>query len=59
MGYKDRIIDLPQGRNFFLMGLRGSGKTFLLKQLFPEALYIDLLDEGVYWSYLSKPGPRV
>ena len=56
MGYKDRIIDLPQGRNFFLMGLRGSGKTFLLKQLFPEALYIDLLDEGVYWSYLSKPG---
>ncbi len=56
MGYKDRIISLPRGKSFFLMGLRGSGKTSLLKRLFPEAPYIDLLDEGLYQKYLAKPG---
>lgn len=56
MHYKDRIIELPRGKSFFLMGLRGSGKTCLLKQLFPEALYINLLDGGLYQRYLSDPG---
>ncbi len=37
-------------------GVRGSGKTKLLKRLFPSALYIDLLDETLYQDYLSNIG---
>ena len=40
----------------FLFGIRGSGKTELLKRLFPKALYIDLLDRRLYQSYLSNIG---
>lgn len=53
MNYKNRIIKLPPKSNFFLTGIRGSGKTALLKERFPEALYIDLLNESLYRSYLS------
>ena len=53
MIYKKRIIRLPEKENIFLFGLRGSGKTALLKQLFPDALYIDLLDQSEYQSHLS------
>ena len=53
MYYKKRIIEFPHKVSFFLIGVRGSGKTALLKRLFPEALYIDLLDETLYQSYLS------
>ena len=30
-------------KSFFLFGPRGTGKTSWVKQMFPEALYIDLL----------------
>ena len=53
MLYKKRIIELTNKVSFFLIGVRGSGKTALLKKLFPQALYIDLLDESLYQSYLS------
>ncbi len=53
MRYKKRIIKLPEKDNIFLFGLRGSGKTVLLKQLFPSALYIDLLNQSEYQSHLS------
>ncbi len=53
MIYKNRIIDIPKNKNLFLFGVRGSGKTKLLKRLFPSALYIDLLDRSLYQSYLS------
>lgn len=53
MLYKKRIIKLPLRRSFFLFGLRGSGKTALLKKRLPQALYIDLLEEELYQSYLS------
>lgn len=54
MKYKNRIIYLPPKESFFLFGVRGSGKTALLKKCFPEALYIDLLDESLYQRYLYK-----
>ena len=54
--YKNRIIKIPKNKNIFLFGVRGSGKTALLKRLYPSALYIDLLDESLYQSYLSKVG---
>ena len=56
---KNRIINVPENENNFLFGVRGSGKTDLLKQLFPPSpltLYIDLLDTSVYQSYLSNTG---
>ena len=56
MLYKNRIIKLQNTKNSFLFGVRGSGKTALLRKLFPSALYIDLLDESLYQSYLSKIG---
>ena len=56
MIYKNRIISIPKIKNIFLFGVRGSGKTALLKRLFPSALYIDLLDESLYQNYLSNIG---
>ena len=35
--------------------MRGSGKTALLRQKFPKALYRDLLDDEIYQSYLTHP----
>ena len=56
MLYKNRIINISENKNTFLFGVRGSGKTALLKRLFPSALYIDLLDESLYQNYLSDIG---
>lgn len=52
MLYKNRIIKISKNENLFLFGVRGSGKTKLLRHLFPSALYIDLLDSSLYQSYL-------
>ncbi len=52
--YKNRIIKLPEKSSIFLFGVRGSGKTLLLKKMFPKALHINLLNESLYQSYLSN-----
>lgn len=46
-----RLLTPPQN-SFFLFGLRGVGKSTWVRQTFPEALRFDLLDEGLYQSYL-------
>ena len=56
MIYKNRVINIPENKNIFLFGVRGSGKTALLKRLFPSALYIDLLNESLYRNYLTNIG---
>ena len=56
MIYKNRIINVSEKDNIFFFGVRGSGKTKLLKRLFPSALYIDLLDEPLYQDYLLNVG---
>ena len=56
MLFKNRLIDISGRKNTFLFGIRGSGKTQLLKRLFPSALYIDLLDQSRYQSFLSDIG---
>lgn len=56
---KNRIISIPSDETNFLFGVRGSGKTELLKRLFPASsqnLYIDLLDSSIYQAYLANPG---
>jgi predicted AAA+ superfamily ATPase len=45
----------PPSQSFFLFGLRGVGKSTWARQWFPNAPRVDLLDEGVFQSYLRDP----
>ena len=45
----------PPRDSFFLFGPRGVGKSTWARQRFPTAARIDLLDEGVFQSYLRDP----
>ena len=52
-----RSLDLPSDsrQSFFLFGPRGTGKTTWLKQRFPQAIYLDLLDHALYLELLARP----
>jgi len=50
-----RLLKRP-ARSFFLFGMRGVGKSTWARQALPEATRFDLLDEGLYQSYLRDPG---
>jgi predicted AAA+ superfamily ATPase len=56
LAYK-RTLKLPQDKSesFFLWGPRQSGKSTLLKLLYPEAVWIDLLKSEEFRRYLSNP----
>ncbi len=45
----------PPKSSFFLLGMRGVGKSTLIRHAFKDAKIINLLDEGLYQLYLSKP----
>ena len=49
-----RLIRTP-GQSFFLLGVRGVGKSTWARRQFPEAPRIDLLDEARYQDYLVDP----
>ena len=42
-------------QSFFLLGPRGTGKSTLIRTLFPEALYVDLLLPDVFRNYSARP----
>ena len=50
-----RIIQFPPEKSFFLFGPRATGKTTWLRQLFPDAVYIDLLQSEMYNMLLAAP----
>ena len=52
-----RRLRLPSSpdQSFFLWGPRQTGKSSLLKQLYPEALWIDLLKTNDFLRYTSQP----
>ncbi|HHB75885.1 MAG TPA: ATP-binding protein [Desulfobulbus sp.] len=50
-----RIIQFPVRKSFFLFGPRATGKTTWLRQVYPEAVYIDLLQSEVYTMLLAAP----
>jgi len=52
-----RKLDLPKEdtETFFLWGPRQTGKTTLLRQAYPAALWIDLLKADHYRRYLTHP----
>jgi predicted AAA+ superfamily ATPase len=47
---------MPPKQSFFLFGMRGVGKSTWAEQAFPDACRFDLLDEGLFQSYLRDPG---
>lgn len=49
-----RLIRPPE-RSFFLFGMRGVGKSTWARATFPEASYLDLLDERLYQDLLADP----
>ena len=49
-----RLIHAPK-QSFFLLGVRGVGKSTWARAEFPEAPIIDLLDERLYQDLLGNP----
>ncbi len=50
-----REIKLPKDKNIFLFGPRQTGKTSLIRSLFPKAMHIDLLKTSEYYLFLQNP----
>ena len=46
-----RLLKAPR-QSFFLFGMRGVGKSTWAREAFPDAHCSDLLDEGLFQSYL-------
>lgn len=53
--YYPRAVNCPT-ESFFLLGPRGTGKSTWLRNQFPMATWIDLLDEQCLFRLMSKPG---
>ena len=43
------------GQSYFLFGPRGTGKSTLLRELWKEALWVDLLEPDIFRSYSARP----
>ena len=50
----DRLTKLHR-QSFFLFGMRGVGKSTWARAAFPDAVYVDLLDERLYQDLLGDP----
>jgi predicted AAA+ superfamily ATPase len=50
-----RILTPPKG-SFYLFGLRGAGKSTWTRREFPDAYFVDLLDESRYQTLTANPG---
>lgn len=46
---------LPPKQSFFLYGPRGTGKTTWLRQVFPDALVVDLLQPDLAREFVARP----
>jgi len=45
----------PKEKSFFLLGPRGTGKTTWVKNTFPQAVYLDLLEAEIFNDLLANP----
>jgi predicted AAA+ superfamily ATPase len=48
-------IDLPEGQSCFLWGARKTGKSTYLKETFPNAYTINLLEADIFRKYYHQP----
>lgn len=48
-------LDLPENKSLFLWGARKTGKSTYLKQKYSNSLWIDLLKNDVFMTYLKRP----
>lgn len=54
--FRRRLALPPPGEEtFFLWGPRQAGKSTLLRQLYPQAFWVDLLRSDQFRSYLERP----
>lgn len=49
-----RFLNIPE-KSFFLFGPRGTGKSTWVKEVFPGALRLDLLQPDVFRAYSARP----
>jgi len=49
-----RLVELPD-QSFFLLGMRGVGKSTWIRRALPEARRFDLLDEALFTDLLADP----
>jgi hypothetical protein len=49
-----RILTLSGTLSYFLLGTRGVGKTKFLRMHFPDALYIDLIEDEKFNMLISS-----
>jgi len=54
-GRYQRLMAAPKG-SFFVFGVRGIGKSTWTRAAFPDAHFIDLLDESRYQALTANPG---
>ena len=50
----DRLAEVPD-QSFFLLGMRGVGKSTWIRQVLPDAQRFDLLDEALFTDLLADP----
>lgn len=51
-----RQLKPPGRQSFFLFGPRGTGKTAWIRSTFPDAFFLDLLDDQSYLQVHARPG---
>lgn len=50
-----RLTTINDSNSYFLFGPRGTGKTTLLREKFPDSLYINLLNKTIFIDLLKDP----
>jgi predicted AAA+ superfamily ATPase len=55
MFVRKQILEGAEGESLFLWGARQTGKSTLLKSLFPDALWFDLLQSDVFERFQRSP----
>lgn len=55
MFLRTQLLLYSQEYSIFLWGARQTGKTTLIKQLYPEAIFFDLLKNDLYRNFLNNP----
>jgi hypothetical protein len=54
MAFLERFLPVPR-TSFFLFGPRGTGKTTWIRETFPSALFVNLLNPQTFREYSARP----